>query len=279
MIIPLSKGGSDELVLEWSGEITDDHEHEFCDIGHRNIDYIHRQYQENVYGKSFIVMIRQNGKPVATCGAWRCDIDGVPAFQLGNLLTLPSVRKNGYMLDMLYGIFDAAKTVSQNAVIYGMPNRGSYPIYKALGFAGKKLYIHIYFGPSKEFIESMPLIQNEYILGLYQNNSEAYVRKIKGESYLIRRYNYRLPRKFMYKNSITVGEILGRISSTWAQKFRKSSIFLPLCYYSYNPGFMGDKSISHTIAYTLNPSMDAAQFLRPRYMKYARVFLRNGNKH
>lgn len=253
MIITLSEERNEKLVLEWSGEITDKHAQDFCDVcnavfhDHFDLDYMHRRYEENFYGKSFFVTVCKDEVPVAALGAWHADFDGRPAFHLIDFASLPSARKSGYALDMLYAVFDEVRKIP-GAVTYAItPGKMSYPLYEALGFAVVDLYLRPYSGITCDFLENMPVIDDDFAEAFYTKKKNVYIKEIGGKYYLCL--------KMKIKRIFPAGIFLGELKAKSAARFTKGGFLLPMLYYSMNEGkFPKYLRRFHTVFY--DPSAD-----------------------
>ena len=182
MIITLSEERNEKLILEWSGEITDKHAQDFCDVcnavfpDHFDLDYMRRKYDENIYGKSFILVIYKDGQPVAAEGAWRNDIEGRPSYQICDTATLPSMRKRGYNTRLSQTIISTAKTESPDALVYRFPGPMSFRMSEHLGFARSRRYLRIYRGETRDFLENIPFIDDEYVEHFLQQKQGMFVK-------------------------------------------------------------------------------------------------------
>ena len=90
-----------------------------------------RQFEENIYGQSVIVVVYLDGAPVAARAIWRNDIDGKEAYQPGGTCVLPTCRGKGIFKEMT--MLAIAKLPS-TAIIYNYPNPNSYPGYIKMGW-------------------------------------------------------------------------------------------------------------------------------------------------
>ena len=265
MKITLSEERNEKLILEWSGEITDKHAQDFCDVcnavfnDHFDLDYMHRRYyKENFYGRSFIVIVYKDEAPVAALGSWRVDFDGRPAFHLIDFASLPSARKGGYALDMLYAVFDEVQKIP-GAITYAItPGKMSYPLYEALGFARVNVYLRPYSGLTRDFLENMPVIDDDFAEAFYTKKKNVYVKELGGKFYLF------LKKKI--KRIFPAGIFLGELRAESAAKFKKSWSLLPMLYYSLNEGkIIKCLRKSHIVLYDPSASEQVMNNIPPVY--------------
>ena len=265
-------------MIEWSGEITDKTAQDYCDVcntvfmDHFDLDYMRRKFEANCYGKSFIIVVYCEDKPVATWGAWRNDLDGRTAFQMCDFATIPSVRKGGYVLDMLYALYDELGKDYPDARIYGFPGKMAHPVNRAAGWALTEYYAHIYHGPTDDFLQNMPRISDEYVENFLIKLKDAAMLTVKGKCYFVR--------KRMIKHLVPSGKILGEISPKFAARLPRASRLRPYVYYSLKPGIVGKRRISHVSQYHLGASKQVMDILPPVYRVDTNSMDFNGiNKH
>lgn len=280
MFIILSEKRNERLLIEWSGEISDRHAQDFCDVcnavftDHFDLDYMHRKYEANIYGKSFIAIVYKNDKPIGTWGAWRNDLEAKTAFQLCDFATLPEARKGGYILDMSYCIHDEIRRIYPDACTYGYPGKMSAPIAKAGGEAQvTDFYMRIYTGLTEDFQENMPVIDDAYAENFLAKKRNIFVREINGQYYL-----YKLSK---IKRIIPSGIFLGKISSELSVKFKHCKMFKLSMYYSRNKSrLLGEKRVSHSAITYLNLSVNEEGYIAPLYRSDSNSLDFNGkNKH
>lgn len=264
MITTLSEKRNEKLLCEWSGEITDGHAKDFCEVcnavfgGIFTTDYIRRKYEANIYGRSFILVVYKDNKPVAAWGAWRNDFFGRTAFQMCDFAVMPFARKGGYVLDMLYCLYDELGRSYPGSVIYGFPGPMAYPVMIAAGWAPADFYARIFHGPSEDFIRSMPFIPDEYVESFFLSKKDTAVLKVRGKYYLLLRRRI--------KRLIPAGTILGEISSKFADSFRHTGRFRMYLYRSLKPGIFGTKSrVSHAVKYDTGTSRQVMDTVPPVY--------------
>ena len=263
MIITLSEERNEKLLCEWSGEITDKHAQDFCDVCnkvfsvHFDLDYMHRKYDTNFYGDSFIVTAYKDEKPVAAWGVWRNDIDGRPAFQLCDFASVPSARKSGYIVDMLYCIYDEIGGRYPDALIYGFPNNKSLPVMQAAGWAVSKIYQHVYHGRTEDFMQNMPYISDNYVESFALRKRNANILRVKDKCYLVL--------KCRFADVILGGQIMGEISSKYKSALKPVSRVRLLSYFSAKPGIFWRKQPVYFVTYDLALTKQVIRSVPPLY--------------
>ncbi|MBQ7543918.1 MAG: hypothetical protein IJT02_03145 [Synergistaceae bacterium] len=263
MIITLSEERGEKLAIEWSGEITDKTAQDYCDVcntvfvDHFDLDYMRRKFEANCYGKSFIIVVYREDKPIATWGAWRNDLDGRIAFQMCDFATMPSVRKGGYVLDMLYSLYDELGKHYPNARIYGFPGKMAHPVNRAAGWVLAEYYLRFYRGLTDDFLKSMPYISDEYAENFSFTQRNAAVLTVNGKCYFV------LKRRI--KNIVPSGRIFGEVSPKFAERFPRASRLMPYLYYSLTPGILGSRKTAHVSQYTMGAAEQVMDIVPPIY--------------
>lgn len=278
MFITLSETRNEKLLIEWSGEITDRHAQDFCDVcnavftDHFDLDYMHRKYDENFYGKSFIIVVYKDNKPIAAWGGWRNDLNGRIAFQMCDFVTLPEARKGGYIVDMNYCVHDEIGKLYPQAIIYGFPGKMAWRVSIASGNAVEPFYVRIYHGITKDFKENIPFIDDSYVDNWLIRNKNARIVKLSGKYYFV------IPRRI--KGLIPYGIILGEISAKYKNSFKTVSKLRPLLYRSRKPGIFGEWKASHVAKYDMADSVQNSENMPPFYTADINTLHFNGvNKH
>ena len=90
-----------------------------------------RQYSDNIYGRSVIVVVYIDGKPSAARALWRNDINGKEAYQPGGTCVLEACRGKGIFTKMTK---QAIAMLPPTAIIYNFPNYNSFPGYMKMGW-------------------------------------------------------------------------------------------------------------------------------------------------
>ena len=268
MIITLSEERNEKLILEWSGEITDKHAQDFCDVcnavfnDHFDLDYMRRKYDENIYGRSFIVLIYKDGIPVAAEGAWRNDTEGRPSFQICDTATLPSMRKRGYNTKLSETIISCAKSESPDALVYRFPGPMSFRMSGHLGFARSTRYARVYCGETSDFLASIPQIDDEYVEHFFMKKHGMFIKYnyVKGGG----AHLYLLSAKKI-KGIVPAGIFLGRINSKYREKFTAHSGLRVLLYYSMKRGILGANGAQNVAKYDPSSQIQVMDFIPPLY--------------
>ncbi len=263
MIITLSEKRNEKLLCEWSGEITDEHAQDFCDVCnevfsvHFDLDYIRRKYEANFYGRSFIVVVYKDDQPVAAQGAWRNDVDGRTAFQLCDFASVPSERKSGYIMDMSYCIHDEVRKHYPDGLLYGFPNSQSLPITHASGWAVSKIYQRIYRGQTEDFVQNMPYISDNYVESFALRKRNANVLRVKDRCYLVLRCRF--------ADVILGGQIMGEISTKYKSALKPVNRLRLLTYFSGRPGIFWSRQPIHVGTYDLSLTRQVVRSVPPLY--------------
>lgn len=255
MFITLSEKRDEKILIEWSDEITDEHAQDFCDVcntalvGFYDLDYMRRKYSTNIYGKGLISIFYKDGKPIATTGARRNDLNGLLAFEYCDTCTAPEARGGAYVMDLFPAINDEVAKLYPDAYTYGFPNIRFWSVLKASGSTVIAFYKHIYHGKTKDFQESVPFIDDDYAEAflLKRKNIRLCSKKIGEEFYLLE--------SVKIKRVIPGSIIWGKISRKTAEKLRKSRLPRLIVYYSVKEGLFRTKYPPHvTVNYLGNPS-------------------------
>ena len=264
MIVRLSSKRNEKICCEWSGDISEKHAQDFCDVAnavfgdHFDLDYMRRKYEENCYGRSFILVIYQDELPVATWGAWRNDLWGKVAFQLCDFATLPSVRKKGYVLDLFSHVCDEVGQHCSGATIYGFPGTMSYPVNKAMGWATANFYLRCFCGMTKDFLDSVPAIEEVYVEEFFSRKKKLYVMDCGGERFLLRTPSRRTP--------VPAGMFLGRVGDAHAGRFPVLKRPCLLFYRSLRPGiFFRHRRVTHVAKYVPGATRQIMDAVPPLY--------------
>ena len=279
MLFTLSEKRNEKLLIEWSGEITDRHAQDYCDVcnavfdDYFDLDYMRHKYEANIYGKSFILVIYKDDKAIATWGAWRNDLDGKVAFQPCDFATLPEVRKGGYILDMSYYLNEEIRKYFPDAIVYGYPGKTAYRISAAFGYSVTDLYSRIYVGDTPDFQKSMPLIDDVYAENFMLKRRNVFVKEINGQCYLLARIKL--------KHIVPAKIFLGKVSRDVCKKFKSGSIFGLCIYNSLNKGMiLGKQRLRHASIHYLGTQFYEEGYFPPLYKADTASIDFNGrNKH
>ena len=248
MIITLSEARHEVVVFEWAEEMTEQHAQDFCDVcnavfdDYYSVPYIMSRFGVNIYGGGFICTVYRDGKPLAVLGGIRNDLDGRTAFQFEHFATLPEERKSGYNLDLIWCIFDEVGKRFPDALLFGFPTDYARKVYMAAGCASSILYKRAFCGLTKNFLESMPFIEDKYAEAFTLKKKRARILTIGGKCYAVL---ISLARKI-----IPAGFILGEVSSKFKGTVPSAGIFRMYRYYSATPGIFGSRHALRSITYS-----------------------------
>ena len=175
-----------------------------------NKELFKKKYLENIYGPSIIIVVYGGDKPIAARAFWRNDIDGVEAYQPGDVCVLEECRGRGVFTEMTKRAF---AMLERDAIIYTYPNSNSFPGHLKMGNKLVASYYPRLFSHKKYQKEHTLKLDKEYAeWWLSASNRIKYIKR-NGCYYLI--MDYGLP--FMYI-------VLAEVEKDIAKKFPKSCI-------------------------------------------------------
>lgn len=175
-----------------------------------NKELFKKKYLENIYGPSIIIVVYGGDKPIAARAFWRNDIDGVEAYQPGDVCVLEECRGRGVFTEMTKRAF---AMLERDAIIYTYPNSNSFPGHLKMGNKLVASYYPRLFSHKKYQKEHTLKLDKEYAeWWLSASNRIKYIKR-NGSYYLI--MDYGLP--FMYI-------VLAEVEKDIAKKFPKSCI-------------------------------------------------------
>ena len=114
-----------------------------------------RQYEENIYGESILVVVYLDKNPVAARGLWRNDLNGKEAYQPGSTCVLPICRGKGIFTEMTKRAINLLPT---DVVIYNFPNSNSYPGYIKMGWHLVRDYKIRLYSSYSQFVKEHPIM-------------------------------------------------------------------------------------------------------------------------
>ena len=122
--------------IRWSDQLDEKFIHDFLFVQQEvfhcgSREEFRHQFEDNIYGKSIVVVVYIDDKPVAARGLWRNDIGGQEAYQPGSTCVLPICRGKGIFKEMT---IQAIAKLPSTAIIYNFPNPNSYPGYMKMGW-------------------------------------------------------------------------------------------------------------------------------------------------
>jgi hypothetical protein len=162
-----------EYKYYWSDKVNDNIINDFTDVSENvfqdqslDKDAFIKKYIDNPYGKSLLVIVYDNFKPIAARGFWRNDINDIEAYQPVDTAVTTSYRGKGIFKQMTIG---ALEMVSSESLIYNFPNANSYPGYISLGWRLVAEYRLRLFKPCRFEKEHQEKISNTEVEWRYYN--------------------------------------------------------------------------------------------------------------
>lgn len=149
--------------IRWSDQLDEKYINDFLYVQHEvfhcgSCEEFKRQFEDNIYGKSIIVVVYLDGNPVAARGLWRNDIEGREAYQPGSTCVLPICRGKGIFKTMT---MQAIARLSPSAIIYNFPNNNSFPGYMKMGWNLLHDYRARLYLSYKDYHEEHPMIADK----------------------------------------------------------------------------------------------------------------------
>lgn len=175
-----------------------------------NIQLFEKKYLQNIYGQSIIVVAYNNGKPIGARAFWRNDIQGIEAYQPGDVCVLEEYRGNGVFTEMTKIALDR---ISTDALIYTFPNPNSFPAHLKMGHKLVASYYPRFFTHNKYQKESNIKMDKAYITWWLSSNKKIRYIEKKGSYYLV--MGYGLPCMYI---------VIAEVDDNVAKLFRKCSI-------------------------------------------------------
>ena len=272
MIITLSEKRNEKVVFVWAEEMTEQHAQDFCDVcnavfkkPHYTVPYIMSRFGVNIYGGNggFIVVAYKDDEPLAALGGIRDDFNSRTAFQLEHFASMPAARKSGYVLDVIYCIFDEVSKRYPTALIYGFPGEQAYPVDAAAGFVLAEFYQRIFHGSTEDFLQSMPLIDDEFAENFTLRKKRAAILTVKGKCYACFPY--------FSRKIIPTGIIVGEVSSKFKGTVPNAGKFRLYYYHSLKPGILGRRALIMAATYQLGASQQTMDVVPPMYKHNGRA--------
>ena len=155
--------------LRWTDEIDEKYISDFLFVQNAVFncgtrDGFRKQFEENIYGRSLIVIVYLNGNPIAARAVWRNDINGTKSYQLGSNCVLPKYRGKGIFTEMTSRAVNVIKEISSDSIIYSFPNQFSYPGYIKMGWRTSISYKLRMYTSYKKYLKEHPImIDNDYV--------------------------------------------------------------------------------------------------------------------
>ncbi len=133
-------------------------------------EMFHKQFVDNIYGSSIVVVVYIDKKPSASRALWRNDIDGRMAFQPGSTCVLEACRGKGVFSEMTR---QSVAMLPREAIIFNFPNKNSYPGYIKLGWKQVAEY-------RPKLLLSMKQYRKEHPLNIDFEYANWWLKDIKG---------------------------------------------------------------------------------------------------
>ena len=175
-----------------------------------NKELFKKKYLENIYGPSIIIVVYGGDKPIAARAFWRNDIDGIEAYQPGDVCVLEECRGRGVFTEMTKKAF---AMLEKDAIIYTYPNSNSFPAHLKMGNKLIASYYPRLFSHKRYQKEHTLKLDKEYTEWWFSANDRIKHIKRNGCYYLV--ISYGLP--YMYI-------VLAEVEKGVAKKFPKSHI-------------------------------------------------------
>lgn len=170
-----------------------------------------KKYLENIYGPSIIIVVYGNGKPIGARAFWRNDIDGIEAYQPGDVCVLEECRGKGVFTEMTKRAF---AMLPKDAIIYTFPNSNSFPAHLKMGNKLIASYYPRLFSHKRYQKEHTLKLDKEYAKWWLTSNDRIEFIERQRAFYLVS--DYGLP--FMYM-------VLAEVDEKTAKMFHRANPF------------------------------------------------------
>lgn len=209
----------DKIVydIRWSDELDDKFISDFLFVQQSVFNCgdsqgFRRQFLDNIYGKSVLVVVYMDDNPVAARCLWRNDIGGKEAYQPGGTCVLPVCRGKGIFREMT---MRAIAVLNPETIIYNFPNSNSFAGYIKMGW---KL-IHDYgvrlFTSYKDYIEEHPIKMDREYANWWVKGKKLFYVCLQGHYFLTHKDH----RPFCYR-------IFAEVDKEIALEFQKAGLGL-----------------------------------------------------
>lgn len=173
-----------------------------------NKELFKKKFLENIYGPSIIIVVYSNERPIAARAFWRNDIDGIEAYQPGDVCVLEECRGKGVFTEMTKKAF---AMLPEDAITYTFPNSNSFPAHLKMGNKLVASYYPCLFTHKRYQKEHTLKLDKDYADWWFSGSDRIKYIKRNGCYYLV--IDYGLP--FMYI-------VLAEVEKETAKKFPKS---------------------------------------------------------
>lgn len=144
----------------------------------------HRQFEQNIYGRSVIEVVYINRKPAAARALWRNDVYGLEAYQPGSTCVIESYRGNGLFKEMTRRAINMLPT---NAIVYNFPNHNSFSGYIKMGWTHLHDYGLRILTLPKAYRKEHPVMMDEAYADWWVVGRDICYTKRFGHYFLIRK--------------------------------------------------------------------------------------------
>lgn len=211
-------------VSKWSTDFTDQFIMDFVSVqnqvlfkGSYSEAFFRKKYVDNPYGRSLVIVVYDKDMPIAAQAYWRNDIDGKMAYQSADSSVIRAYQHRGLFTKTI-GVIN--KCVEKEAIVYGFPNKKSYPVFMKMGW-------HLVSeSRSNLFISSLQIrkeakIPYDYAKWWILGNSDLFYIKRFNHYYLVRK-----------RHNKPICRILGEIDIQTSKLFCSYNKFAILTYSS-----------------------------------------------
>lgn len=175
--------------IRWSDQLDEKFIYDFLYVQHEvfhsgSREEFRRQFEDNIYGESIVVVVYIDGSPVAARGLWRNDIDGEEAYQPGSTCVLPICRGKGIFKEMT---MQAIAKLPNTACIYNFPNPNSFPGYIKMGWKLFHDYRSRLYLSYKAYQKEHPIkVDSSYVDWWFAGKNLCYVKRC-GHYFLVQK--------------------------------------------------------------------------------------------
>jgi hypothetical protein len=178
-------------------------QNEIFNVGSR--DEFDRQFINNIYGRSVLVVVYADGEPIAARALWRNDINGNEAYQPGSTCVINKYRGRGIFMEMTR---KAIAELPEGVIIYNFPNTNSFPGYMKMGWRVAGSYKARLYLSYKEYAGEHPSPIDDQYVKWWLSGKALFHKKIASHYFILQKD----VRPFCY-------HILGEVSMRSAKMF------------------------------------------------------------
>ena len=121
-----------------------------CSMTH---DAFKKKYIDNIYGPSLLTVVYIDGEPSAVDAMWRNDLFGEKAYQTIDTCVLENCRGLGIFREITKREIE---TLGPDVIIYGYPNKNSYPGYIKFNWKLMGAYHNRFFFGIRSYLKEHP---------------------------------------------------------------------------------------------------------------------------